>query len=74
VACGLKLDPFTAIGVATGVIGLLSLCASGFMAIEDVIKADGALHDIAVALGVEEARYLTFEQQLELKGSQFLAL
>lgn len=68
VACRLNMDPFTALGVATGVIGLLPLCASGFTVIKDVIKADSALRDIAAAFGVEETRYLTFEKQLELKG------
>jgi hypothetical protein len=62
------MDPVTAFGVAIGVIGLLPLCASGFTIIKDVIKADSSLHDIAVAIGLEETRYLTFEKQLELKG------
>ena len=62
------MDPVTAFGVATGVIGLLPLCASGFAVIKDVIGADSSLHDIAVAFGVEETRYLSFEKQFELEG------
>jgi hypothetical protein len=55
------MDPVTAFGVATGVIGLLPLVASGFTFIKGVIKADSALQDIAVAWVVEETRYLTFQ-------------
>lgn len=64
------MDPITAFGVATGVIGLLPLVASGFAVIKGVIRADSALKDITVAWGVEETRYLTFQKQLELDGVQ----
>lgn len=63
------MDPVTAFGVATGVIGLLPLVASGFTVIKEVIRADGALQDITVAWEVEETRYQTFQKQLELEGS-----
>ena len=36
-------DPFTAVGLATGIIGLLPICASGFTFIEGICKAHGGV-------------------------------
>jgi hypothetical protein len=62
------LDPVTAFGIATGVIGLLPLCASGFTVIKDVIGADRTLRDITTAWEVEDTRYVTFQKSLELES------
>lgn len=39
------MDPVSAFGIATGVIGLLPLCASGYSVIEGICKADGGVQD-----------------------------
>ena len=36
-------DPFTAVGLATGIIGLLPICANGFTFIEGICKAHGGV-------------------------------
>ena len=36
-------DPFTAVGLATGIIGLLPICANGFALIEGICKAHGGV-------------------------------
>ena len=62
------MEAAAARSVATGIIGLLQLCAIGFMVIKRVLEADKTLQDIATQFLVEEARYLTFKKQLELHG------
>ena len=37
------VDPFTAVGLATGIIGLLPICANGFTFIEGICKAHGGV-------------------------------
>ena len=37
------VDPFTALGLATGIIGLLPICANGFTLIEGICKAHGGV-------------------------------
>ena len=36
-------DPFTAVGLATSIIGLLPICANGFTFIEGICKAHGGV-------------------------------
>ena len=37
------VDPFTAVGLVTGIIGLLPICANGFTFIEGICKAHGGV-------------------------------
>ncbi len=37
------VDPFTAAGLATSIIGLLPICANGFTFIEGICKAHGGV-------------------------------
>lgn len=36
-------DPFSAVGLAMGIIGLLPICANGFTFIEGICKAHGGV-------------------------------
>jgi Prion-inhibition and propagation len=62
------MEAAAALSVATGIFGLLPLCASGFKVIKGVLEEDKSLHDLATQFLVEETRYLAFKKQLELHG------
>jgi hypothetical protein len=62
------MDPVTALGVATGVIGLVPICADGFEFIASVFTAKQDLADAAFELEVERSKYNGWKSTLGLDG------
>ncbi|KAL8759096.1 MAG: hypothetical protein Q9184_003721 [Pyrenodesmia sp. 2 TL-2023] len=49
------MEPVAAFGIATGVIGLVPLCANGFAFIEGLCKAYGGVQEQMVRIGMQRA-------------------
>jgi hypothetical protein len=62
------MDPVTAFGVATGVIGLIPLCGQGFDFVSSVFSAKQDLNDCALELDVERRKYIAWRTTLGLEG------
>jgi hypothetical protein len=63
-----QMDPVTAFGVATGVIGLIPLCGQGFDFVSSVFSAKQDLNDCAFELDVERRKYIGWRTTLGLEG------
>ena len=49
------MDPTSAIGLATGIIGLVPICANGFTFIEGICNAQGGLGIQAIRIRGQKA-------------------
>lgn len=52
------MDPVSALGIATGVIGLVPLCASGFAFIEGICQAHGGVQEQMVRIYMQRGVHI----------------
>ena len=52
------MDPVSAFGIATGVIGLVPLCASGYTFIEGICQAHGGVQDQMIRIRMQRGVWI----------------
>ena len=62
----LVMDPITAFGVATGVIGLVPLCAQGFNMVKDCFRAPEGVQESMTQILLQRAVFLSWAEPLGL--------